>query len=73
MNRRELIDELCELEMKEKAFKRALDVTYYDNNKRLKNFEGLKETQKQIKFVKMKLRLLKEMQNENRNTNKPNN
>lgn len=62
MNRKELIDELTELELKEKAYKRALDVTYYDNNKRLNNFEQLKQVQKQIRFVKYKLRLLKEME-----------
>lgn len=62
MNRKELIDELTELELEEKAYKRALDVTYYDNNKRLNNFEQLKQVQKQIRFVKYKLRLLKEME-----------
>lgn len=62
MNRKKLIDELTELELKEKAYKRALDVTYYDNNKRLNNFEQLKQVQKQIRFIKYKLRLLKEME-----------
>lgn len=62
MNRKELIDELTELELKEKAYKRALDVTYYDNNKRLNNFEQLKQVQNQIRFIKYKLRLLKEME-----------
>ena len=73
MNRKELIEELTKLQLKEKALKRALDVTYYDNNKRWKNFKDIKEVQDKIKSTKYKLRLLKEIQNENRNTNKPNN
>lgn len=62
MNRKELIEELTKLQLKEKALKRALDVTYYDNNKRWKNFKDIKEVQDKIKSTKYKLRLLKEME-----------
>ena len=74
MNREELIDELTKLEIQEKAYKRALDVTYFNNDKRTKNFADLKKVQMQIKLVKYKLRILKEMhKNENRNTTKSSN
>ena len=58
MNKKELIEELSDLTLKEKALKRALDVTYYNNDKRIKNFKELK----QVKVVKYKLRLLKELE-----------
>lgn len=74
MNREELIDELTKLEIQEKAYKRALDVTYFNNDKRTKNFADLKKVQKQIQLVKYKLRILKEMhKNDNRNTTKSSN
>lgn len=62
MNKKELIEELSDLTLKEKALKRALDVTYYNNNKRIKNFKELKQVKEQIKVVKYKLRLLKELE-----------
>lgn len=61
MNKKELIEELSDLTLKEKALKRALDVTYYNNDKRIKNFKELKQVKEQIKVVKYKLRLLKEL------------
>lgn len=62
MNKKELIEELSDLTLKEKALKRALDVTYYNNDKRIKNFKELKQVKEQIKIVKYKLRLLKELE-----------
>lgn len=62
MNKKELIEELSDLTLKEKALKRALDVTYYNNDKRIKNFKELKQIKEQIKVVKYKLRLLKELE-----------
>lgn len=62
MNKKELIEELSDLTLKEKALKRALDVTYYNNDKRIKNFKELKQVKEQIKVVKYKLRLLKELE-----------
>ena len=62
MNKKSLIEELSDLTLKEKALKRALDVTYYNNDKRNENFRKLKEVKYQIKVVKYKLRLLKEIE-----------
>lgn len=56
-----LIKELTELKIKEKAYKRFLDLKYYDNEQRSKFFNELKEIKKDIRKIKFKIRLEKEL------------
>lgn len=75
LERKELIDKLTQLELEESAYKRLLDSSYYDYNKRTYYFNLLKKTQKEIPKVKFRLRMIKEMERnaKNRNTNTTNN
>lgn len=56
-----LIEELTKLRIKEKAYKRFLDLKYYDNEQRSKFFNELKEIKKDIRKIKFKIRLEKEL------------
>lgn len=72
LERKELIEKLTQLEAEEKAYKRLLDCSYYDCNKRTYYFNLLKKTQKEIPKVKFRLRIIKEKEkinDKNRNTN----
>ena len=75
LERKELIDRLTQLELEESAYKRLLDSSYYDYNKRTYYFNLLKKTQKEIPKVKFRLKVIKEMKKnvKNRNTNTTNN
>ena len=60
-HKRTLIDTLAELEIKEKAYKRLLDLHYYDKEKRLFYFDLVLKTQEELKKVKFQLRINREM------------
>lgn len=64
-----LISKLSELEMKQNHLKRCLDVTYYNNEKRKKFFEEIKEVKKEINNVKFQIRLEREMKKNVENSN----
>lgn len=59
-----LINELAELTMNEKMIKRCLDVKCFDDESRRKCFVELQEIKRRIEKVKFKLRVEKEMKNE---------
>lgn len=63
-----LIEQLSNLELEEKSVKRGLD-RYYTNKKyRERLFAKLDKIRKEKEQVKFKLRLEKELKNENNNT-----
>ena len=64
-----LIDDLTKLCAEEKALKRVLDITYYDENKRTEMFAKLKECKKNIEKVKFKIRMERELNVKDNNTN----
>lgn len=59
-----LIDKLSKLKLEETCVKRNLDRYYRDANKRKRLFARLKEVQKEISSTKFKIRLEREMKNE---------
>lgn len=59
----ELISQLSELQLKEQAYKRNLDIKYYDKNKRYELFEELKKIKREIELLKFKIRLERTMKN----------
>ena len=61
MDRKSLINELTNLDLKEKFLKRQLDILGFDYDKRIKLFNELKEVKKQKKEIKFKLQLIKEL------------
>ncbi len=63
MKHNELIEELSKLTLQEKSLKRNLDVCYYDSKKREKLFKEIDEVKKKIKKIKFKIRLEREMKN----------
>ena len=75
LERKKLIERLTQLEIEEKAYKRLLDCSYYDYDKRTYYFNLLKKTQKEIPKIKFRLRVIKEINDnaKNRNTDKSNN
>jgi hypothetical protein len=56
-----LLEELLFLQLREKQLKRDLDTKYYDNKARNHYFEELKKTQLNIRKVKFKLKMSREM------------
>lgn len=62
-----LIEELANLEMEEKSVKRGLDRYYTSKEYRERLFAKLEKIKKDKEYVKFKLRLNKEMKNENNN------
>lgn len=69
MTRNELLNRLSELELQEKAYKRMLDIYYYDYEKRTHYFNLLKKTHKEIPKIKFQLRLCKEIERNDKNRN----
>ncbi len=69
MKHNELIERLSNLKLEEKNLKRVLDVYYRDENMRTKAFNKIKKVKKDIEQIKFKLKLEKELKNENNNTN----
>ena len=63
MKHNELIEELSKLTLQEKSLKRNLDVCYYDSKKREKLFKEIDKVKKEIKKIKFKIRLEREMKN----------
>lgn len=59
-----LIDKLTKLELEEKCIKRNLDRYYRNENDRSRLFYRLKDIKKEKEQIKFKLRLKKEMKNE---------
>ena len=62
-----LIDELSRLKLEETSLKRCLDRAFYDYDKRTELFNRIKEIKKEIEQIKFKLRLEKEMKNDEDN------
>lgn len=62
--RNTLLEELTDLQLREKQLKRNLDLKYYDEEKRQYYFEQLELTQKEIKKIKFKLNVERELKNE---------
>ena len=58
---KELNDKLSNLKMTEKLLRRTLDMACYTTEKKRKIFKQLEDVQEQIKLVKFKLRLEKEI------------
>lgn len=58
------IDELSNLLMEEKSLKRILDLNYYNKEARDKHFSRLLEVQKEIRKVKFKIKLEKQIKKE---------
>lgn len=56
-----LLEELLFLQLREKQLKRDIDTKYYDLNARNYYFEELKKTQLNIRRVKFKLKMTREM------------
>lgn len=69
MKHNELIEKLSNLKLEEKNLKRVLDVYYRDENMRTKAFNKIKKVKKEIEQIKFKLKLEREINNENNNTN----
>lgn len=61
MNRKEVLEELTNLEIEQKYLKRQLDLNYYNKDKRVQIFNQIKDNKKKIDEVKFKLNVLKEM------------
>lgn len=60
----DLLNELTELTMNEKMIKRCLDVKCFDEESRKKCFVELQEIRRRINKVKFKLRVEKELKDE---------
>lgn len=65
---KETISELSTLEAERNYVMRQLDIYYFDKKMRQKNFEKLKEIDKQIAKVKFKSKMEKEIKNAEKNT-----
>ena len=63
-----MISELSTLDAERNYIMRQLDIYYFDKKMRQKNFEKLKEIDKQIAKVKFKLKAEKEIKNAEKNT-----
>ena len=71
MRNDELIEQLSNLKLQEKALLRALDRAYNDIDMRTKLFNKIKNIKKEIELVKFKIRLERELKkDENNNTSK---
>ena len=60
----ELINQLSKLKLERNSIKRNIDTNYRNRKIRIDLFNKLKEVDKEIEKVKFKLRLEKEMKNE---------
>lgn len=58
---KDLIEKLSNLKMAERLLRRTLDTTCYTTEKKMKIFKQLEDVQEQIKLIKFKLRLEKEI------------
>ena len=65
---KEMISELSTLDAERNYIMRQLDIYYFDKKMRQKNFEKLKEIDKQIAKVKFKSKMEKEIKNAEKNT-----
>ena len=63
MRNNELIEQLSLLAMEEKCLKRNLDKYYNDTNERRKMFNKLRENKKKVEQIKFKIRLERQMKN----------
>lgn len=63
-----LLDDLTNLKNEEKALRRCLDISYYDNEKRTELFKKLKECKINIEKVKFKIRMERKLNVKNNNT-----
>lgn len=61
MDRKEVLEELTNLEIEQKYLKRQLDLNYYNKDKRIQIFNQIKDNKKKVDEVKFKLNVLKEM------------
>jgi len=69
MKHNELISKLSKLKMEETSLKRSLDVYYMDDKARTRAFNKIKKIKREIDKLNFKLRIEKEINNENSNTN----
>lgn len=60
----ELLDRLTILSLEEKSIRRNLDSRCFNKTERANNFKKLEEVQKEIKKVKFKLKMERELKNE---------
>lgn len=63
MRNNDLIEQLSLLTMEEKCLKRNLDKYYNDVDERRKMFNKLRENKKKVEQIKFKIRLEREMKN----------
>ena len=63
MRNNDLIGQLSLLTMEEKCLKRNLDKYYNDVDERRKMFNKLRENKKKVEQIKFKIRLEREMKN----------
>lgn len=59
-----LLEELVDLESKEKQILRNLDIRYFDKNRRTYFFNELSKTRKEIKKVKFKIKMERKLKDE---------
>jgi len=67
----ELINKLSELKLEETCLKRNLDANYLKKDIRKKMFGRLKQNKDEQNKIKFKLRMERELKNENNNTDYP--
>lgn len=65
----ELITKLSKLTLQYKYLKKELDLVWYNKAKRKQIFDKMKSVNKEIEYVKFKLRLERKIKNENNNSN----
>jgi hypothetical protein len=63
-----LLEDLTNLKNEEKALRRCLDISYYDNEKRTELFKKLKECKINIEKVKFKIRMERKLNVKDNNT-----
>ena len=62
--RNTLLEQLVDLQLKEKMILRNLDVKYFDREKRTYFFVELKKTREEIEKVKFKIKMERKLKNE---------
>ena len=65
----ELITKLSKLTLQYKYLKKELDLVWYNKVKRKQIFDKMKSVNKEIEYVKFKLRLERKIKNENNDSN----
>lgn len=68
-----LLEDLTNLKNEEKALRRCLDISYYDNEKRTELFRKLKECKSNIEKVKFKIRMERKLNVKDNNTDESDN